>query len=68
MKLIRFGEFRRKRPGILADDGSRRDCSSLFRDWNSAFFAEDGVKKLSCLDVDKLPIVPERERWGSCVV
>lgn len=67
MKLIRFGEFRKERPGILTDDGLRHDCSSLFKDYDSSFFDEGGIKKLAGIDIKELPTISEMERWGSCV-
>ncbi|HBM15607.1 MAG TPA: ureidoglycolate lyase [Lentisphaeria bacterium] len=67
MKLIRFGEFRKEKPGLLANDGSRRDCSSLFEDWNSSFFADGNFDMLKSVDSEKLPVIPQTVRWGSCV-
>ena len=38
MKLIRFGEFRKEKPGVLLDSGVRKDLSAAFSDWDSDFF------------------------------
>ena len=46
MQLIRFGAKGREKPGILATDGSRRDLSAEFRDWDSTFFACEGLRHL----------------------
>lgn len=46
MKLIRFGEPRREKPGVLHDDGTRIDASGAFRDWDEAFFGADGLEEL----------------------
>jgi len=70
MKLIRFGGFRREKPGILAASGERRDCSAHFADWDRDFLAGDGMEKLKKLikgGADKLPVVPEPARWGAPV-
>jgi len=70
MRLIRFGEAGRERPGILAPDGTRRDCSAHFDDWNAAFFASDGLARLAALvrgQLDALPVVDEAARRGACV-
>ncbi len=70
MKLIRFGEFGKEKPGVLAADGQRQDCSAYFEDWNCSFFQNDGLEKLGRLLAEKgdqLPTVPADVRWGSCV-
>ena len=67
MKLIRFGEFRKEKPGILTDNGIRKDCSSFFDDWNYNFFQDDGLNKLSTMNLEQLPNVGEDIRWGSCI-
>jgi 2-keto-4-pentenoate hydratase/2-oxohepta-3-ene-1,7-dioic acid hydratase in catechol pathway len=46
MKLIRFGENGKEKPGLLLDDGARMDVSSLGIDYNEEFFGGDGVEKL----------------------
>jgi 2-keto-4-pentenoate hydratase/2-oxohepta-3-ene-1,7-dioic acid hydratase in catechol pathway len=69
MKLIRFGEAGKEKPGILDDQRIRRDLSAFFTDWNSAFFEEDGLAKLNALLESgiELPEVPEGARWGACI-
>jgi 2,4-didehydro-3-deoxy-L-rhamnonate hydrolase len=68
VKLIRFGERGREKPGVLLD-GMRKDCSQHFADWNPAFFADGGVERLRALLAKRpsLPDVAENARWGSCV-
>src|SRR5258708_24485540 len=46
LKLIRFGEEARERPGVLLDDGSRLDVSDFVSDYDEAFFARGGVESL----------------------
>lgn len=46
MKLIRFGDPGRERPGILAQDGVRLDASGFGLDYDEDFFANDGLRKL----------------------
>lgn len=67
MKLIRFGEFRNEKPGLLDAAGKRRDCSAHFTDWNDTFFEQGGLAKLAEVDVESLPLVDDSVRWGSCV-
>jgi 2,4-didehydro-3-deoxy-L-rhamnonate hydrolase len=47
MKLIRFGEPTREKPGVLRADGSRLDVSSFVHDYDEAFFADDGISALN---------------------
>jgi 2-keto-4-pentenoate hydratase/2-oxohepta-3-ene-1,7-dioic acid hydratase in catechol pathway len=46
MKLIRFGEQHKERPGIIAKDGSRYDVSSFGEDYNENFFGTGGIFRL----------------------
>ena len=46
MKLIRFGEPGRERPGVIAHDGTRLDVSGFVREYDEAFFADDGLSLL----------------------
>ena len=46
MKLIRFGEAGRERPGLHLRDGSRVDASAFGSDYDEAFFAGDGLQRL----------------------
>ena len=47
MKLIRFGEPGKEKPGVLLNDGSRVDASALGSDYNEAFFGDSGLQKLN---------------------
>jgi 2,4-didehydro-3-deoxy-L-rhamnonate hydrolase len=46
MKLIRFGEMGREKPGVLLEDGTRLDASGFGSDYDEEFFATDGLTKL----------------------
>lgn len=46
MKLIRFGEPGREKPGVLLGDGSRVDVSGFRSDYDEAFFGNDGLGAL----------------------
>jgi 2-keto-4-pentenoate hydratase/2-oxohepta-3-ene-1,7-dioic acid hydratase in catechol pathway len=68
MHLVRFGPYRREKPGVLLSDGSRRDCSSIVRDYDAAFWGSpDAVALARALTEhgQALPRVPESERWGA---
>ncbi|MFH6967503.1 fumarylacetoacetate hydrolase family protein [Flavobacterium sp. FlaQc-28] len=68
MKLIRFGEAGKEKPGILIDD-KRFDVSSIVTDYNEAFFEENGLEKLKNA-LESNPTLPEVDasvRLGSPV-
>jgi len=69
MKLIRFGIEKNEKPGILNEQNERLDMSDFFKDWNSDFFASNGLEKLRDIisSGHNLPNVPLNERWGSCI-
>lgn len=46
MKLIRFGQPGREKPGVLLDDGTRLDVSAFGSDYEEAFFAGGGLEGL----------------------
>jgi len=43
VKLIRCGAPGQERPGVLLADGRRIDTSGFARDYDEAFFTDDGV-------------------------
>ena len=46
MKLIRFGEKDKEKPGIQTDDNRRLDASLFGEDYTEDFFANDGFSRL----------------------
>jgi 2,4-didehydro-3-deoxy-L-rhamnonate hydrolase len=70
MKLIRFGNFRNEKPGLILKDGTIKDLSSLYNDWDNRFFASNGMETLLKLDAAELasfPNVKTPVRFGSCI-
>lgn len=70
MKLIRFGEAGKEKPGIQDATGRNLNCSSFGEDWNEEFFGSEGLKRLEdWLKVNQgnLPEVPKNARIGSPV-
>jgi 2-keto-4-pentenoate hydratase/2-oxohepta-3-ene-1,7-dioic acid hydratase in catechol pathway len=67
VKLLRFGEPGRERPGLLHSDGSIRDLSGIVGDIDGASLSPAGLDALSRIDVHKLPVVPSGTRIGPCV-
>ncbi|MDH4248698.1 MAG: fumarylacetoacetate hydrolase family protein [Deltaproteobacteria bacterium] len=47
MKLIRFGEPGREKPGVELPDGTRLDLSAHIADYTPEFFAAGGVERLA---------------------
>ena len=66
MKMIRFGEPGREKPGIEQEDGSRLDVSGEIEDYTPAFFAGGGLDKLRKVadNPADLPAVPAGARLG----
>ncbi|PIF30253.1 2-keto-4-pentenoate hydratase/2-oxohepta-3-ene-1,7-dioic acid hydratase in catechol pathway [Flavobacterium sp. 9] len=68
MKLIRFGEAGKEKPGILIGE-KRFDVSSIVTDYNETFFEENGLEKLKKA-LENNPALPEVDanvRLGSPV-
>ncbi|MFH6991712.1 fumarylacetoacetate hydrolase family protein [Flavobacterium sp. FlaQc-48] len=68
MKLIRFGETGKEKPGILIGE-KRLDVSSIVTDYNETFFEENGLEKLKKA-LESNPVLPEVDanvRLGSPV-
>lgn len=72
MRLIRFGPAGKEKPGLLDKDGSRRDASGIAADWDHDFLARitqrTSLPGLADEAVQRLPLVPETERWGAPIV
>jgi 2-keto-4-pentenoate hydratase/2-oxohepta-3-ene-1,7-dioic acid hydratase in catechol pathway len=47
MKLIRFGNAGKEKPGVLLEDGVRLDVSAFGSDYNEEFFAGNGLSHLA---------------------
>ncbi len=57
MKLIRFGEIGKEKPGVLIGE-KRYDVSSIVTDFNESFFEENGLEKLQKA-LESNPTLPE---------
>lgn len=68
MKLIRFGEAGKEKPGIQNKAGQNLDCSSFGEDWNEAFFTNNGLARLEewlSANQANLQEIPASARIGS---
>ncbi|NUN99613.1 MAG: fumarylacetoacetate hydrolase family protein [Saprospiraceae bacterium] len=65
MKLIRFGEPGKEKPGVLVE-GKRLDVSAFVRDYDEAFFGNDGLETLKRILAEnpKLPEINAGVRLG----
>jgi 2-keto-4-pentenoate hydratase/2-oxohepta-3-ene-1,7-dioic acid hydratase in catechol pathway len=67
MKLIRFGEAGRERPGVERAGGERIDASGAARDYDEAFFGSGGLDRLRqwlAREAGGAPRVPASARLG----
>lgn len=70
MKLIRFGEFSKEKPGLQLNDGTRIDASGFGADYNEAFFESGGLARLGSWlkkNESSAPRVASSTRLGSSV-
>jgi ureidoglycolate lyase len=67
MKLVRFGEKGREKPGVLDGNGRVRDVSAHATDIAGDVLGDIGLARLRALDLQSLPLAPEGVRLGPCV-
>jgi 2-keto-4-pentenoate hydratase/2-oxohepta-3-ene-1,7-dioic acid hydratase in catechol pathway len=67
MKLVRFGQPGREKPGIVDADGRIRDLSGVVDDIAGATLSAKGLAKLARQKLDALPRVRGTPRLGPCV-
>ena len=67
MKLIRFGEINKEKPGLLLPDGKRIDVSKFVKDYDEHFFGNQGIEKLNNWlekNHDSCPVIDNCTRLG----
>jgi 2,4-diketo-3-deoxy-L-fuconate hydrolase len=67
MKLLRFGDLGRERPGILDSESQIRDLSQIVNDLGGNVLLPESLEKLRQLDLHSLPLIPYGVRIGACV-
>jgi 2-keto-4-pentenoate hydratase/2-oxohepta-3-ene-1,7-dioic acid hydratase in catechol pathway len=67
MRLVRYGDIGKEKPGILDAQGAIRDLSGVVSDIDGDALSPDSLNKLRGLNVDSLPKVPGKPRLGSPV-
>jgi 2-keto-4-pentenoate hydratase/2-oxohepta-3-ene-1,7-dioic acid hydratase in catechol pathway len=67
MKLVRYGDAGKEKPGILDSAGALRDLSGLVSDIDGAVLGGDGLAKIRGADLNSLPKVSGTPRLGAPV-
>ena len=67
MKLVRYGEIGRERPGLIDGDGALRDLSTLVADIEGKALLPESLARLRAIDLSELPVVEGAPRLGPCV-
>ena len=64
MKLVRYGNPGKEKPGLVDDNGQLRDLSAVLDDIGPAQLGDAALDKLRKLKLDKLPLVRGKPRFG----
>ena len=67
MKLVRYGNPGKEKPGLIDAEGKLRDLSALVPDIGAAQLSDAALAKLRKVKADKLPLVKGSPRYGSPV-
>lgn len=67
MKLIRYGDNKQEKPGVVDSDGRIRDLSGVISDIDGDTISQEGLARLRKLDISTLPLVEGNPRIGPCV-
>lgn len=70
MKLFRFGAYENEKPGVTLPDGRQIDVSAFGEDYTEAFFASNGLQRLSewvAKNGSSAPVLEPGFRYGSCI-
>jgi 2,4-diketo-3-deoxy-L-fuconate hydrolase len=64
MKLVRYGNPGKEKPGLVDDNGQLRDLSAVIKDIGPDQLGDVAIAKLRKLKIDKLPLVRGKPRFG----
>jgi len=67
MKLVRFGDAGKEKPGMVDSDGNIRDLSGQITDINGASLSKKSLAALATIDPESLPVIEKTVRIGACV-
>ena len=65
MKLLRYGSGGNEKPGLLDQDGSIRDLSSVINDIDGETLSPRSIEQLSGIEPESLPTVAGEPRLGT---
>ena len=64
MKLVRYGQPGKEKPGLIDAAGKLRDLSKVIADVTPDQLSDKALAKLAKLNTDKLPLVKGKPRMG----
>src|SRR3984893_13662890 len=67
MKLVRYGEIGKEKPGLVDKSGQLRDLSAQVQDLVGEAFSPASLARIASLDPAKLPVVGGKPRIGAPV-
>ena len=67
MKLVRYGNPGKEKPGLIDAQGQLRDLSAVVKDITPDQLGDAALAKLAKLKADKLPLVKGKPRYGNPV-
>ncbi len=67
MKLVRYGDVGRERPGLLDANGQIRDLSGHVADLRGDALLPSAIERIRALNPSTLPLVAGTSRLGPCV-
>jgi 2,4-diketo-3-deoxy-L-fuconate hydrolase len=67
MKLVRFGEAGKERPGMIDKDGHVRDLSAHVHDISGEMLSDEALSRIAAIDPQNLPRAADGVRLGAPV-
>jgi 2,4-diketo-3-deoxy-L-fuconate hydrolase len=64
MKLVRYGNPGKEKPGLVDDNGQLRDLCAVVPDIGGAQLSDAALAKIRKIKTDKLPLVRGKPRYG----
>ena len=64
MKLVIYGVKGKEKPGVIDSEGNIRDLSKKMPDINGSVLSTAKLKKLSAVNINRLPLVKGKKRLG----
>ncbi len=64
MKLVRYGNPGKEKPGLIDANGQLRDLSGIVADFGGAQLSDAALAKIAKIKTDKLPLVRGKPRFG----